>query len=293
MDPVLSKISEHGEWEIPRQEIEIRHKIGDGSFGVVHEAVWRKTPIAVKVLAVHKNVDITEFRTEFEALTKLHHPNIMQLFGVCSLEKPYNIIIELMVSNIATCNSRNISKHRAINISIDIMRGLAYMHNRTPKCLIHRDLKPTNILLTQSGRVKIADFGISCFQTDSKEIYKMTGETGTYRYMAPEVLKSERYGTPVDIYSFGMILYGLVERTPFTGRTTSDIILSVIKSNKRPEFFNLKNTSFFDMNLRLLISDCWFVNANARPNALELVDRLQDLLLTVEDKTTTRCCGIQ
>mgnify|MGYP001336991650 CR=1 FL=1 len=295
MDPILSKISEHGEWEIPRHEIEIRHKIGDGSFGVVHEAIWRKTPIAVKVLSVEKSVDMTEFRTEFEALTKLHHPNILQLFGACTIEKPYYIAIELMASNVSTCKPHNTTKHRAIDIGIDVVRGLAYLHNRTPKCVIHRDLKPTNLLLTQSGRVKIADFGISCFQADSKEIYKMTGETGTYRYMAPEVIKTERYGTAVDIYSFGMIMFGLVEDLPFKGMTEREIITDVVKKNIRPTFIKLEDMRADNCNIRILINDCWFLQANSRPLAIELVDRLLDMRLRLsnDQSTTTRCCGIQ
>ena len=92
-------------------------------------------------------------------------------------------------------------------MSIDIMRGLAYLHNRQPKCVIHRDLKPTNLLLTQSGKVKIADFGISCFQANSQEIYKMTGETGTYRYMAPEVMCAQNHTQAVDYFALGVIGY--------------------------------------------------------------------------------------
>ena len=84
----LYKISEDGEWEVERNDIEIKQKMGFGSFGVVYEASWRKTPIAVKILDLAKDIDVSEFRTELIALTKLHHPNILQLMGACTIEKP-------------------------------------------------------------------------------------------------------------------------------------------------------------------------------------------------------------
>ena len=286
----LYKISEDGEWEIPRNEIEMKQKLGDGSFGVVYGAAWRKTPIAIKVLDITKKVDVSEFRTELIALTKLHHPNILQLLGACTIEKPYIIALELMTNNINNLNPSNTSIFRSLEISLDIMRGLAYLHNRKPHCVIHRDLKPPNILLTLSGKAKIADFGLSSFKQFSGEAYKMTGETGSYRYMAPEVVKSELYGTPVDIYSFAMILFGLVEYKPFKEVIPIESICNlVVHNNGRPGFKKVK-----DHNLKTLITDCWFWNPNARPLALELVTRIEKLMLHYAGfkEVKKKCCTV-
>ena len=286
----LYQISEDGEWEIDRNDMEIKQRLGDGSFGVVYEASWRKTPIAVKVLDISKNIDVTEFRTELVALTKLHHPNILKLMGACTIEKPYIIAIELMVNNINDLNSNNTSVYRSLEISLDIMRGLAYLHNRKPKCVIHRDLKPPNILLTPSGKAKIADFGLSSFKQNSGESYKMTGETGSYRYMAPEVIKSEPYGTPVDIYSFSMILFGLIEYRPFLDVSPIESICNlVVHNNGRPGFKKVK-----DLRLKTLITDCWFWNPNARPLAIELVSRIENLILYYAgfQKVKKGCCTV-
>ena len=205
---------------------------------------------------------------DFIVLTKLHHPNILQLLGACTIKEPYLIVTELMTENIMHYNNKNTNFKKLINMAIDISRGLAYLHNRHPNCLIHRDLKPSNLLLTSSGKVKIADFGISCFQNKSTEKYKMTGETGSYRYMAPEVMKYKEYDATVDIYSFGMILYKLFEEIPFIDKTNPEIISLVLKK-ERPVFHNR-----LSRNMTKLIIRCWSHESKLRPTAYQIIDEL-------------------
>ena len=171
-------------------------------------------------------------------------------------------------------NYTNTSLTRVIEIGTDISRGLAYLHNRTPECVIHRDLKPQNVLLTKSGRAKIADFGISCFQKDPVSVYKMTGETGTYRYMAPEVIKNEQYNSSVDVFSFSMILYGLCEeKIPYSYLDTYEIRNS-IKSGLRPKFSRLKNK-----DIQNIITKCWDSSSSNRLNALDVVCEFKNVSL--------------
>ena len=127
--------------------------------------------------------------------------------------------------------NRPLTMRKAGEICLDICRGMAYLHGHRPRAIIHRDLKPENLLFTVSEKVKVGDFGLSktlsakldasyraarCADDadahgDSaglhNEPYKMTGETGSYRYMAPEVYKHEAYGPKVDVYAFAMIAY--------------------------------------------------------------------------------------
>uniref|UniRef100_K7K1Y0 Protein kinase domain-containing protein n=1 Tax=Glycine max TaxID=3847 RepID=K7K1Y0_SOYBN len=95
--------------------------------------------------------------------------------------------------------------------------GMAYLHNE-PNVIIHRDLKPRNVLLVNSSadHLKVGDFGLSKLikVQSAHDVYKMTGETGSYRYMAPEVLKHRRYDKKVDVFSFAMILYEMLEGEP-------------------------------------------------------------------------------
>ena len=100
---------------------------------------------------------------EFDIMTKLHHPNIVQFLGY--INDPFIIVMEYIPKLDLMSNIRSLTKKEKISITKDILRGLAYIHNRKPHNLIHRDIKPTNILLTNSKVAKISDFGLSKFYT--------------------------------------------------------------------------------------------------------------------------------
>lgn len=221
MERRISNISNEGEWEVSMEELTIGEKIGQGAFGCVRSATWRGTEVAIKVL-YDKNIDIQEFYMEMLILTRLHHPNILQVLGCCTTQIPYTMVLEHMPNGSLLRYVHNkgthygvLTQNQKIEILKDMARGLAYLHNRRPYAIIHRDLKPSNILLTTSLKAKIADFGISSIKPVADEFYQMTGETGTYRYMAPEVLRSEKYNCKVDIWSIGMLVYALFVQEPF------------------------------------------------------------------------------
>lgn len=99
---------------------------------------------------------------------------------------------------------KNLPLDRMISIALDVARGMAYVHSQG---VIHRDLKPENILFDQNWCPKIADFGVACDEAccDPLEEY-----AGTYRWMAPEMIKHKSYGRKVDVYSFGLLLWEMV-----------------------------------------------------------------------------------
>lgn len=266
------------ELEIDDKDLDIGDKIGNGSFGTVFHATWRATPVAVK-LCRSDSIEIEFFNKELAALSKLHHPNILQLLGASVKQSPYKIILELMETDIVHMNGHNTSITRACEIAKDITRGLIYLHNRKPKAVIHRDLKPSNILLSKSGKVKIADFGLSCFRNVSNERYKMTGNTGSYRYMAPEIMMNNEYNCTVDIYSFGLIFYGLLEDLPYMDASNDQIKKNVI-INKKPIF-----CSRTPRVLRDIIENCWSYNPQFRPSAFELIHLLDSYKETIKFKS--------
>ena len=132
---------------------------------------------------------------------------------------------------------------------MDVLQGLAYFHNRRPQALIHRDIKPTNILLTPSYRAKITDFGISkLYSLERKNSFsgidfinkepELTADVGTMRYRAPETYNSNiEYDNKVDIYSFGVLLYEMFEvrrhipDTPMVWKKCSSDIKNLIIEN--------------------------------------------------------------
>tara|TARA_B110001450_G_scaffold69519_3_gene65742 strand:+ start:10304 stop:11242 length:939 start_codon:yes stop_codon:yes gene_type:complete len=232
------KEKKFGDWEIPPWELFIFTKrlLGEGSFAKVYLSKWRETFVVAKVINPNickKEKDLV--LREFEIMTKLHHPNIVQFLGY--IDEPFIIVMEYIPNGdlLENIEKRSLTKENKKNIMRDILRGLAYIHNRLPYSLIHRDIKPTNILLTNSKVAKITDFGLSKFGgmyksisdnnltsinedishnnlDNNYNIFKdLTINVGTERYMAPEINNKQPYNNKIDIYSCGILLYEMFE----------------------------------------------------------------------------------
>lgn len=283
----ISNISNEGEWEISLDELNLKEKIGGGAFGCVRLATWRGTEVAVKIL-YDKTIDLHEFYMEMIILTRLHHPNILQVLGCCTTQVPYALVLEHIANGSLQpyVHSRGVyygslKYDQKIGIIKDISRGVAYLHNRRPFAIIHRDLKPSNILLTSSFRAKIADFGISSMKPVSEEFYKMTGETGTYRYMAPEVLRSEKYNCKVDIWSIGMLVYALFCREPFSWCETEKNMFSELAGMNPMKNFNFGKE--INSNVKTIFQKTTCLSPTERWDSMYLVQYCNVELRDVED----------
>ena len=224
LDYILSHSND--DWEINLSEINIFYDklIGEGSFSKVYLAEWKKTIVAVKVFN-EDNVDKTYlFDREFDTMTRAHHPNIIQLLGY--IEEPFMIVMEYLpkkdLLSIINCSLTSLDKK--IDISINILRGINYLHSRKPDYIIHRDIKPQNIIFTVSGKPKIADFGLSRLLknkfiiSNKKRLPKnndLSEYVGSNRYMAPEIRFGKLYNHKIDIWSLGIIFYELFENTRY------------------------------------------------------------------------------
>ncbi len=282
----IQDISSKGEWEIPPTEIHVQQKLGGGSFGTVFKGEWRGTDIAIKV--IKNDVDTQEFEIEMDIISRLHHPNILQFLGACTIIHPHMIIMEYMSNDTLDSANTFLTHPQKIGIVKDIAKGLAYLHNRKPECIIHRDLKPNNILLTTSFKAKIGDFGISCLRTSNDEAYNMTSETGTYRYMAPEVLMHKEYNAKVDIWSFGMILLFMFGKPPYEGLSVEQLIDSVV---------HYQNVFLIDgmcERVKHVFRNCALFNPSERWGALKLVQHCNTIpdFLPIKHASTLRkfCC---
>ena len=257
------KDKEFNEWEIPPWNLIINTNdiIGEGEFGKVYMAKWNHTQVVAKV--INDNVPIEKkdlFIKELDILTRLHHPNIVQFLGYVS--NPFIIVMEYLPQGELLKfinNNRLLTNKKKLKICLDILRAIAYLHNRKPNYVIHRDIKPQNIVLSPSGKAKLLDFGISrVFKNylpkiisleniisdyegeETKEETDLTKFVGSVRYMSPEIKDSNIYTFKTDIWSAGIIFAELFENqrynTEFTWLKTpkkiKEIILNhMIKTN--------------------------------------------------------------
>ena len=195
------------EWEIDLYKIRFLKRIGQGTAGTTYLGEWEGTRIAVKVAAISE-MGLGGWRTEVKALQKLHHPNIIRLLGSVYHKDPLTFCLVLEYCNSGDlCDALDRTTPRGffMKTSTGIAKGMAYLHS---KGIIHRDIKPSNVLLdgdVSSGKfeVKVTDFGVSTEYTVQQNKSR-TAETGTYRWMAPEVIRHEHYGSAADVYSFGV-----------------------------------------------------------------------------------------
>lgn len=211
------------EWRIELDDLASqRRELGRGSFGTVLQYRWRRTDVAVKVINPAVPASASRlFQREFDIMTRMHHPNIVQLLGY--VEQPFAIVMEYLPGgSLASRPPAALRRKRAV--ALDVLRALAYMHNRRPEPCLHRDVKPRNILLTRSGTAKLADLGLSKLIARGgssgclPELAAMSKSVGTERYAAPETHGAgPRYDAHADMYSTGAVLYELFEGAPFRG----------------------------------------------------------------------------
>ncbi|KAK4393225.1 Calcium/calmodulin-regulated receptor-like kinase, partial [Sesamum angolense] len=170
--------------------------LGQGSFGPVYKAKMSAGEVvAVKVLASNSKQGEKEFQTEVSLLARLHHRNLVNLVGYC-IDKG-NAYDEEQI----------LSWEDRLQIALDISHGIEYLHDGAVPPVIHRDLKSANILLDQSMRAKVADFGLS-----KEEVFDghNSGLKGTYGYIDPVYISTNNFTTKSDVYSFGIILFELI-----------------------------------------------------------------------------------
>ncbi|GBG81326.1 hypothetical protein CBR_g32000 [Chara braunii] len=176
------------EWEIDNTELDFHNSriIGRGAFGVVQIAVWRGTKVAVKKILRSLEQDqhtIRDFQEEVSLLPLLRHPNIVQFMGAVTLNPPLMLVTEYLPKGDLfemLSQEKHLNVPQILRYTLDIARGMNYLHSHKPEAIVHRDLKPRNLLLGDGGHLKVADFGLSKLIHQGVEKYQMTGETGSF-----------------------------------------------------------------------------------------------------------------
>lgn len=208
-------------------------KIGEGTYGVVFKAKNRETGelVALKRIRLEsedEGVPCTAIR-EISLLKELKHPNIVRLYDVIHTEKKLTLVFEYLDQDLKKfIDIHDGLLNRAVMKSFlfQLLRGIAFCHANS---VLHRDLKPQNLLINKEGELKLADFGLA--RAFGIPVKKLTHEVVTLWYRGPDVLLgNQNYAQAVDIWSIGCIFAEMATRRPlFPGKTEPDQLLRIFK----------------------------------------------------------------
>ena len=223
---------------------------------------------------------LADFRQEIAVLKNLRHPNICLLLGFSTTDEKEVMISELMKCSLLDIfrahmvNSTKMPHRTKIMYAQQLALGMNYLHTCKPP-IIHRDLKPANLLIDHSGVLKISDFGLAKVRPDPSkdddEQFRLTGETGSYRFMAPEVFRHEDYNETVDVYSYAMIFYYLLKgKPPWANVNGMVAVKKAALEADRPIV-----PREWDLRLSSLLQECWDENRRSRPTFMRILEVLE------------------
>ncbi|KAM7174221.1 proto-oncogene serine/threonine-protein kinase mos [Macrochelys suwanniensis] len=276
--------------------------LGSGGFGSVYKATYHGDTVAVKqVKKCSKNrlASRQSFWAELN-VSRLHHDNVVRVVAAstcapASQDSLGTIIMEYAGRSTlhhviygtgclqgkgeddgGGCGREPLNIAESLDYCSDIVTGLAFLHSQ---CIVHLDLKPANVFITEQGVCKIGDFGCSQKLEDSvspgPQLYQ---QGGTYTHRAPELLKGEKVTPKADIYSFAITLWQMITREqPYLGERQY-VLYAVVAYNLRPSLAAaVFSESASGQRLETVICSCWRSDAEERPSAELLLQSLHSL----------------
>ncbi|XP_044475350.1 serine/threonine-protein kinase STY46-like isoform X6 [Mangifera indica] len=277
MEKALAGQTISGDWEIDRRILKIGERIAFGSCGDLYRGVYLGQDVAVKILLSEHLHDALkdEFAQEVAILRQVQHRNIVRFIGACTKSPHLCVVTEYMpggsLYDYLHKNYNVLKLSQLLRFAIDVCKGMDYLHQKN---IIHRDLKTANLLMDSQKVVKVADFGVARFQSQGGV---MTAETGTYRWMAPEVINHQQYDQKADIFSFAIVLWELVTaKVPYANMSPLQAALGV-RQGLRPDPPENSHPKLVDLMQR-----CWEEIPNKRPSFSEITLELEALVNEVQ-----------
>jgi serine/threonine protein kinase len=230
------------QFEVLGDRYQLQDPIGRGGMAIIYRGqdLRMDRVVVIKVLHEVYNTDpkfVKRFQLEAKAASALQHPNIVQVYDYGQTDGNYYIVMELVEGTDLSCYLRFrgvLDVDRALIIAHDVALGLGAAHRRG---IVHRDVKPQNVLIGRDGSIKLTDFGIvSVYQDMSDERLTTTGMTlGTVQYFAPEQAQGEIVSPAADVYALGIVMYEMLTgHTPFDGDTPVAVAMQHLKNPPLP-----------------------------------------------------------
>lgn len=275
-------------WLIDPKLLFVGPKIGEGAHAKVYEGKYKDKTVAIKIIQPGDSPDEMakregRFAREVALLSRVQHKNLVKFIGACK-DSVMVLVTELLLGGslrkyMMNLRPKQLDLYLALTYALDIARVMECLHANG---IIHRDLKPDNLLLTaDQKKVKLSDFGLAREETLTE---MMTAETGTYRWMAPELYSTvtlrkgekKHYDNKVDVYSFSIVLWELLtNRMPFEGMSHLQAAYAAAFKNARPSVENLPEELVF------ILQSCWAEDPNLRPNFTQIMRMLNKFLISL------------
>nr|GMC84247.1 protein kinase and PP2C-like domain-containing protein [Ipomoea batatas] len=291
---------------LPPSSYSLSSPIARGAESVVYEAILNGRKVAVKKPVLSTSDDLDKFHKELQLLCKLDHPGIAKLVAAHAKPPNYMFFFEFYeLGNLAAqlhVEEWSPSIHKVLDVSSKLAKALQYLHTLG---IVHRDVKPANILLDRNLQPHLADFGLVEYKRNLKQVsienWKSTGKptggfhkrnmVGTLIYMAPEVLRKEIHTEKSDVYSFGIsvneLLTGVVPYTDLRAEAQAHTVLemnyteqqltaAVVSEGLRPVLAGPDLSA--PASLVSLISRCWDADPQSRPSFDDIVMELDSIM---------------
>eukprot|EP01124_Arcella_intermedia_P019157 TRINITY_DN2629_c0_g2_i1.p1 TRINITY_DN2629_c0_g2~~TRINITY_DN2629_c0_g2_i1.p1 ORF type:complete len:291 (-),score=51.26 TRINITY_DN2629_c0_g2_i1:75-947(-) len=265
-------------FRIKKDHLTLKEEIGKGGFGTVYRADYFGIDVAVKHISApgDEEDEMQEIfiRREIAILKSCRHPNLVSFIGIVegSEKEGVQIVLEFLPGGDLgrlLFGKDHLGYYTRIKISLDVACGMAYLHSRN---IIFRDLKSENLLMDESGRVKICDFGFA--RTFSKR-YRPTTQCGTDEFMAPEIILGKPYDQSSDVFSYGMLIFEIITR-----RDVGKLIPRHVQNGYKVDESHLRTQIPSDcpkhfVELGLL---CIKWEPKRRPTFIQIIDFLKKLM---------------
>ncbi|KAG0454313.1 hypothetical protein HPP92_025617 [Vanilla planifolia] len=275
----VGKPTDETAWEIDFRMLKFDRKLASGSYCDLYQGTYSSQDVAIKVLKPEKvSADMQrEFAQEVYIMRKVRHKNVVRFIGACTKPTSLCIVTEFLSRGSLydfLHKQKGVFKLPALlRVAVDVSKGMNYLHQSN---IIHRDLKAANLLMDENEVVKVADFGVARVKAQSGV---MTAETGTYRWMAPEVIEHKPYDHKADVFSFGIVLWELLTaKLPYEYLTPLQAAVGVVQKGLRPTIPKHTNPKLVE-----LLEMCWHHDPALRPNFSEVLDILHVIAKEVED----------
>ncbi|XP_057516750.1 serine/threonine-protein kinase STY13-like [Amaranthus tricolor] len=299
MDPTFPTegLENFEEWTIDLRKLNMGEAFAQGAFGKLYRGTYEGEEVAIKILERPENdqdraqLMEQQFQQEVMMLATLKHPNIVRFIGACRKPMVWCIVTEYAKGGsvrqfLTKRHNRSVPLKLAVKQALDVARGMEYVHQLG---LIHRDLKSDNLLIFGDKSIKIADFGVARIEVQTEG---MTPETGTYRWMAPEMIQHRPYTQKVDVYSFGIVLWELITGSlPFQNMTAVQAAFAVVNKGVRPIIPHDCLPVLTEIMTR-----CWDPNPDVRPpfsDVVKMLEHAETEIMTTVRKARFRCCITQ